>query len=103
MVERWLFGRLRHRIFHSLAEVNAAIAAMLTRLNEERPIRRLGVTRRKLLEEIDRPALKALPESPYLFAEWRICPVTIDYHVEVEAPYYSLPHRFLPAPRAPPF
>jgi hypothetical protein len=31
---------LRHRIFHSLAEVNAATAEMLSRLNEERPIRR---------------------------------------------------------------
>src|ERR1700721_3091671 len=53
-------------------------------LKRERPIRRLGVTRRKLLEEIDRPALKALPESPYVFAEWRICRVSIDYHAEVE-------------------
>jgi len=93
MVERWLLGRLRHRIFHSLAEVNAAIAELLIRLNEERPIRRLGVTRRKLLEEIDRPALKALPESPYVFAEWRICRVSIDYHVEVGAHYYSVPLR----------
>jgi transposase len=97
MVERWLLGRLRHRIFHSLAEVNAAIAELMTRLNEERPIRRLGVTRRKLLEEIDRPALKVLPESPYVFAEWRICRVSIDYHVEVEAHYYSVPHRFVRA------
>jgi hypothetical protein len=48
MVERWLLGRLRHRAFQSLAEVNAAIAELLTRLNEERPIRRLGVTRREL-------------------------------------------------------
>jgi hypothetical protein len=72
MVERWLLGRLRQRAFHSLAEVNAAIAELLARLNEERSIRRLGVTHRKLLEEIERPALKALPESPYVFAEWRI-------------------------------
>ena len=55
------------------------------------------MTRRKLLEEIDRPALKALPESPYVFAEWRICRVSIDYHVEVEAHYYSVPHRFVRA------
>lgn len=95
MVERWLLGRLRHRTFYSLAEVNAAIAELLTRLNEERPIRRLSVTRRKLLEEIDRPALKTLPESPYVFAEWRICRVSIDYHIEVEAHYYSVPHRFV--------
>jgi transposase len=45
------------------------------------------------LEEIDRPALQALPESPYAFAEWRICRVSIDDHVEVEAHYYSVPHR----------
>ncbi len=41
-------GRLRHRTFYSLAEVNAAIGELMTHLNEERPIRRLGVTRRQL-------------------------------------------------------
>ena len=51
IVERWLIGRLRDRRFYSLAELNAAIGDLLKRLNEERPIRRLGVTRRQLLEE----------------------------------------------------
>ena len=74
IVERWLLGRLRHRIFYSLTEVNAAIAEFLKLLNEERPIRRLGVTRRQLLEEIDRPALKALPAEPYVYSEWRDLP-----------------------------
>jgi len=69
IVERWLIGRLRNRVFHSLAELNAAIGAMLSRLNEERPIRRLGRTRRQLLEELDRPALKPLPIEPYVVAE----------------------------------
>src|SRR5205823_15051322 len=57
IIERWLLGRMRNRTFFSLNEVNAAIGELLRRLNEERPIRRLGVTRRQLLEEIDRPAL----------------------------------------------
>jgi transposase len=87
LVERWLLGRLRHRTFFSLDEVNAAIGEFLTRLNEERPIRRLGVTRRKLLEELDRPALKSLPEEPYVFAKWRVRRVGIDYHVEVDGHY----------------
>lgn len=82
------------RGFHSLANVNAAIAELMIRLNEERPIRRLGVTRRKLLEEIDWPALKVPPQIPYVFAQWRICRVSIDYHVEIEARHYSVPHRF---------
>src|ERR1700682_6254186 len=78
IVERWLLGRLRHRTFYSLAEVNAAIADLMTHLNEERPIRRLGATRRQLLEEIDRPALKPLPTEPYEFSEWRTRRVGID-------------------------
>jgi hypothetical protein len=69
------FRGLRHRTFYSLADVNAAIGEFLTLLNEERPIRRLGVTRRQLLEEIDRPALKPLPIEPYVFSEWCACRV----------------------------
>ncbi|HEY6291643.1 MAG TPA: IS21 family transposase [Terriglobia bacterium] len=94
VVERWLLGRLRHQTFSSLGEVNAAIGDLLKRLNEERAIRRLGVTRRQLLEEIERPALKALPAEPYVFAEWRVRRVGIDYHVEVGGHYYSVPWRF---------
>jgi Mu transposase, C-terminal domain len=94
IIERWLLGRLRHRRFYGLAELNAAITALLRQLNEERPLRRLGVTRRALLEELERPNLKALPAAPYSFAEWRVRRVGIDYHVEVEAHFYSVPHRF---------
>ena len=57
------------------------------RINDERPIRRLGVTRRQLLEEVDRPALKPLPAEPYVFAEWRARRVGIDYHVDVDKHY----------------
>jgi transposase/DNA replication protein DnaC len=94
IVERWLLGRLRRKTFYSLAEVNAAIDGMLKTLNEERPIRRLGVTRRQLFDEIDRPALKALPVEPYEYCEWRLHRVGIDYHVEIDAHYYSVPYRF---------
>jgi transposase len=94
IVEHWLIGRLRDRRFYSLAELNAAIGELLRRLNEERPIRRLGVTRRQLLEELDRPALKPLPTEPYVFAEWRVRRIGIDYHVDVEGHFYSVPYRF---------
>ncbi len=94
VVERWILARLRHRQFYSLAELNAAIAELLRRLNEEKPLRRLGRTRRQLLEELDRPALKPLPIDPYVFAQWRVCRVGIDYHVEVDKHFYSVPYRF---------
>ncbi len=94
IVERWILARLRHRRFYSLAELNAAIGELLKRLNDERSIRRLGRTRRQLLEELDRAALKPLPSEPYVFAEWRVRRVGIDYHVDVEGHFYSVPYRF---------
>ena len=69
IVERWLLGRLRRRVFHSLADVDAALGELMTQLNERQPLRRLGVTRRQILEEVDRPALKALPSEPYEYSE----------------------------------
>jgi transposase len=107
IIERWLLGRLRHRRFYSLAELNIAIGELLRQLNDERPIRRLGVTRRALFEELDRPNLNSLPSQPYCFAEWRVRRVGVDYHVELEGHFYSVPHRFArsevevrPTPRA---
>lgn len=97
VVERWLLGRLRHRTFHHLADVNATLADLMKDLNDVRPIRRLGTTRRQLFEEIDKPALKPLPAEAYTFAEWRVCRVGIDYHIEVAAHYYSVPYRFIRA------
>ena len=94
IMERWILGRLRNRCFYSLAELNGAIRELLAKLNDDRPIRRLGVTRRQLLEELDRRQLKPLPIEPYVFAEWRIRRVGIDYHVDVDRHYYSVPHRF---------
>jgi transposase len=94
IVERWLLGRLRRRIFHSLADVDAALAELMTQLNERQPLRRLGVTRRQLLEQVDRPALKDLPGEPYEYSEWRVRRAGVDYHVDIDAHYYSVPYRF---------
>ena len=94
IVERYLLGRLRHRRFHGLAELNRAIQEMLADINERRPLRRLGVTRRQLFEDLDRPVLKPLPAEPYVYAEWRLRRAGLDYHVEVGDHYYSVPYRF---------
>jgi transposase len=91
IVERYLLGRLRHRRFYSLGELNQAIQEMLVNINELRPLRRLGVTRRHLLEELDRPALKPLPVEPYVYAEWRLRRAGLDYHIDVDGHYYSVP------------
>ena len=94
IVERWLLGRLRRRTFYSLADVDTALGELMTQLNDNQALRRLGVTRRQLLEEVDRPALTALPNEPYEYSEWRVRRVGVDYHVDIDAHYYSVPYRF---------
>lgn len=89
-----ILGRLRKRTFFSLAEANAAIVEACTRINDH-VNRRLGVTRRQLFETLDRPALAALPVERYEFAEWRLARVSLDYHVEHERFFYSVPHALI--------
>ena len=91
VVERWILAALRNRTFFSLAELNAAIAKLLERLNN-RPFRKLPGSRRSLFEQLDRPALRPLPAERYVFAQWKKARVNIDYHVEVDRHYYSVPH-----------
>jgi len=99
MVERWLLGRMRHRIFYGWPKSMWQSANWLQRLNEERPIRRLGVTRRQLLEQIDRPALKGLPADPYVLAEWRIRPCRHRTISRSRRPLLQRPPPLRPAPR----
>lgn len=91
LAQTYILGRLRRQTFFSLAEANAAIAGVLDRLNSH-VMRRLGVSRRHLLETVERPALGDLPEAAYEFAEWRLARVSPDYHVEVAGYFYSVPH-----------
>jgi transposase len=97
VVERWILARLRHRRFFSLVELNGAIRALLTELNG-RPMRHLGVSRRQLFEQVEQPALLPLPPAPYEYAEWRRCRAGLDYHVEVDRHFYSVPHHLIRRP-----
>lgn len=97
VVERWILACLRHRTFFSLSELNAALHPRLDRLNE-RPFNKLAGSRRQLFEALDRPALKPLPVTPYVYAEWKKARVHIDYHVEVEDHDYSVPYPLIKRP-----
>ena len=91
---RWIIAKLRNRRFFSLAKLNEAIAELVTALNN-RVTRHLGASRQGLFEEVERSALKRLPAEPYVYAEWKQCRAGLDYHVEVERHYYSVPHTLL--------
>jgi transposase len=91
VVERWILAALRNRTFFALAELNQAIGKLLVRLND-RPFRKLPGCRKDMFTTLDQPALRALPGSAYTYAEWKKVRVHIDYHVEFERHYYSVPY-----------
>jgi hypothetical protein len=90
VVQRWILACLRHQTFFTLVEANAAIEALLERLNNRR-FRKLPGTRRSQFESLDKPLLRPLPATPYEFDEWKKSPVGIDYHVEWDDHNYSVP------------
>jgi transposase len=94
VVQRWILARLRNRRFFSLAELNEAIRGLVDDLNV-RPMRGWSTTRRALFEQLDRPALRELPPTPYEYATWKRCRVNLDYHVEIDKHFYSVPFRLL--------
>ena len=96
LVQRWILARLRNRRFFSLAELNSAIAELLVDLNL-RPFKKLPGCRRSAFELLDAPALQPLPACRFLISRWKTAKVNIDYHVEFEAHYYSVPHRLVGA------
>lgn len=94
VVQRWILAALRNRRFFSLVELNAAIGVLLDQLNR-RPFRKLPGSRQSAFERLDRPALRPLPTQSYVYAEWRKVRVHIDYHVEVDGHYYSVPYQLV--------
>ena len=93
IAKRWILAVLRHRTFFSLEELNRAIGELLVKLND-RLLRKMKRSRRDLFDELDRPQARPLPAVPYEYAEWKKAGVNIDYHIDIDKHYYSVPFRF---------
>ena len=93
-VERWVIAPLRNRTFFSLAEVNQAIREQVDRLNNKVMLA-VGKTQRQEFEDLDQPNLRPIPEIPYEYAVRKTARVNIDYHVEFEKHFYSVPYSLI--------
>ena len=94
IVERWIMARLRHQSFFTLFSLNQAIRFLLEDLNQ-RPFKKLPGSRASQFEQLDKPALRSLPTQPYEYAEIKQARVHIDYHIEYDKHYYSVPHHLV--------
>jgi transposase len=87
-------ARLRHQTFFTLAALNQQIRFLLDDLNS-RPFKKLPGTRLSQFEALDKPAIKPLPRSRFQFTAFKLARVNIDYHLEYEKHYYSVPHHLV--------
>lgn len=94
IIERWILARLRKHSFFSLAELNQCIRVLLEDLNSK-PFKQLPGNRKEAFAKLDQPALQALPRQPYRYTDIKKVKVNIDYHVEYQQHYYSVPHQYV--------
>jgi transposase len=96
IAERELLAPLRHDVFHSLAELNHALAFGRERVND-RPFQKLAGSRRSVFEASERATLRPLPPARYELAEWTTAKANIDYHISVDSHFYSVPFHLIGA------
>jgi len=94
IAERQILAPLRKLTFFSLAEMNAAIAERLKAVNV-RPFAKLPGSRESMFCEREAPLLRPLPGERYQHRTRKLATVHIDYHVELEGHYYSVPHHLV--------
>lgn len=94
IVQRWILACLRNQRFFSLEELNVAIAKLLEKYNQ-RPFKKMPGSRKSVFETLEKPALRPLPNQSYEYAEWKKAGVNIDYHVEADHHYYSVPYQIV--------
>jgi transposase len=94
IAQRWILARLRNQTFFSVEQANAEVAKLLVEYND-RPMQKTGTSRRTLFEQLDRPALRPLPNRPFEPFDWSSPKVNIDYHVTIEKNHYSVPYTLI--------
>jgi transposase len=93
-VERQILAPLRNQTFISFTKLNESLKQGLEQLNQ-RTMRDYGLSRRALFEQVDQPELKPLPLQAFEYADWKKAKVNLDYHIEFERHYYSVPYEYV--------
>ena len=62
-------ARLRDRTFHTVDELNAAIAPLLEEFNAQ-PFQKRDGSRHSVFEDVEREFLGPLPRTPFEFCQW---------------------------------
>ncbi len=93
-IQRYILAYFRHQKIFSVDEANEKISILLDRYNNK-VMKHIGKSRTQLFEELDKPMLSPLPANRYIYEQFKIARVNMDYHITLEKCNYSVPFKYL--------
>lgn len=89
--ERQLIGAAHDKTFSSFNELEKFVYIQLEKFNDK-PFQKKEGSRKSVFEKEDKPVLNPLPKTPYEIIISKKAVVGIDYHVQYDHKYYSVPY-----------
>lgn len=93
-ISRQVIAALRNETFFSLNELNQEISEKTQELNREFFQKRPG-SRYTVFQEEELPFLSYLLHPRFTQSRWRISKVQLDYHIQIERMFYSVPYEYV--------
>lgn len=93
-ISRQIIASLRNYQCFCIHELNKQIREKLTKINAEEFQKRPG-SRKTVFEEEEKSYLQPLPQTPFRMAAWRTAKAQLNYHIQVERMYYSVPYEYV--------
>lgn len=92
--QNYIMGTLRNEKFFSLEELNKRILETLKDFSQI-PFQKKSGSRLSNFLEIDYPNMRPLPEQPFTYVDVIYPTVNIDYHIDCDKNYYSVPYHYV--------
>lgn len=92
--ERYIMVKIRNMQFHSIDEINKSVKMHLNDFIQK-PYQKKEGCRQSVFINEDKPLLKPLPKRRYEIIDIKMAKVNIDYHVEYDKKYYSVPYTLI--------
>jgi len=92
-VERRIIAKLRKRQFLSFEELRDAVHTELEVVNNAK-FKKMAGSRASVFIETEKPCLMPLPSRRYEYAIWKQVRPGMDYHVEYDEHFYSIPYQY---------
>lgn len=93
-ISRQIIASLRYYQCFSLIDLNTKILEEVSKLNDE-PFQKRQGSRRSVFNEEEKSKLIPLRYPRYQLSEWKTAKVQLNYHIQVNRMYYSVPYEYV--------